>query len=238
MPIDNQDQYLIDRFLRNKLSEEEQSLFDKKMGNEEFANEVSLRNDLMIAFEDTGREDLKSELQALEKRIATPTKTFRIHQWIIGVAAIFLVIVLFWWWNNPPSTQKLFAQYYEPYSNIIAPLEKGEIATQDFEKAFQTYELKNYEEAIQLLNQLTIQNDTVYFYRGLSNLSLENLNDASNDFEEIKISDQFYEPAQWYLALAYLKNDERSKAIELFEKISLNQKSFFQKKAIEILEEL
>ena len=52
------------------------------------------------------------------------------------------------------NTEQLYAQYFEPYRNVVQPIVRGENKTDTKSKAFQAYETKNYEDALKYFNTL------------------------------------------------------------------------------------
>lgn len=102
---------------------------------------------------------------------------------------------------------------------------------------------KDYKSATQYFSKI-IQKDssniTIWFYYGISNIEIRDFNKAIESFNYIiNENDNLYiEHAEWYLALCYLKNNQKDKAIDQFTKISKNFDNYHQNEAIKILKEL
>ena len=141
----------------------------------------------------------------------------------IGIAVGILILIvggltIF----NPfqSDTSELFETYFKPYPNVVAPISKGETDILFYEKAFQLYEVGDYEKANIAFDSL-YQNETVLFYKSLTLLQLEKPKKAQILLEKI-VADkgEFGIPTKWFLALTYLKRNQRKKAKKVLEQIT------------------
>ena len=126
--------------------------------------------------------------------------------------------------NQKSSTNELFANYFEPYRNVIQPLERGSGDQDEKSRAFYAYEKGDYEKAVRLFTDLfTATKEPYYlFYKANALLKLEKANEAVPLLlEHLKTKDTLSEKSTWYLALAYLKlNDKPNARITLKKVIS------------------
>jgi len=83
-------------------------------------------------------------------------------------------------------------------------------------------------------------NIAVWFYYGISNIEIQNYDNAIKAFNTIiEQNDNLYiEHAEWYKGLCYLKNNQKDKAIEQFNVVASNPDNFHQQEAKNILEKL
>jgi len=199
---------LIVKFFENALSEEERQAFDALMTSDEnFRKEVALRQELQEVITLDDRETLKQELQALEQ-----PKTSK-KPWLLPVAAsvvILLGVSSFWFFGNQAqSTEDLFNSHFEPYRNVVQPIERGDSSASPRVNAFKAYEQGNYTEALNGFNELikTDNDPTIKFYKANTLLKTGNTEKAIVLLESnMKQTDSLAEKHHWYLALAYIKN--------------------------------
>lgn len=219
---------LIDKYFNNTLSHQEQLLFNEYLQNdEEFKSEFLFQKDLKAVLDHNQREDLKKTLQGFEKDLQHNTHVYKLpKKWLIAASiCIFLGLgYLYVKGNFFPSDKQLFVENFHAYRNIVEPIERDAPKQTIQYKAFSAYENENYYKAINLFNSIKDQNDNfVSFYKAICYLSLNKPTEAIGLLLPIATSKKesgsfknFYELANWYLGLAYLKNNERDKAISQF----------------------
>ena len=250
MPLQESDYELIDTYLLGRLDEAGRKTFGQRQKDAAFQKELTWRKEMQLVFKKSGRQDLKNRLQALEqettKSIDDPKQesTFFLKliskRWMSIAAGILFMVIGFWLWNTQINTSDtLFAQYYEPYPNIVAPIIKSSTEVTDYDAAFQLYEQQQYESAIQLFKKVPLDEATE-FYQALSFLGQENYSQAIARLSLIAKSEDaaFQRPAQWYAALAYLQLNQSSEAKILLIQISNIDNHRFQSKAKRLLEAL
>jgi len=219
---------LIDKYFSNTLSPQEQMVFnDYIQNNEEFKSEFLFQKDLKEVITSNQREDLKKTLQGFEKDLQWKSRVFNLpKKWLIA-ASICLFLGLGFWYvkgNFFPSDKQLFVTNFHPYRNIVEPIERDSPKQTIKYKAFLAYENENYYKAINLFNSIKNQNDSfISFYKAMCYLSLDKPTEAIGLLLPIATSKKdngtfknFHELSNWYLGLAYLKNNEKHKAISQF----------------------
>ena len=221
MPLKEQDYVLIEKQLLNSLTASEQSIVEERLNDPDFKKELDLQMDLKVAFKTEGRAHLKNQLQGFEQRIPDSNiqapevnRRFSIGR-ILTIAAslAFFIFTIFWFSNRKPSEYQLYAQYFSPYPNVVAPINKSVEKTDRRGEAFRAYELKNYQEALSLMTKLNTQDDAVKLYKGICELILENPQKAIQHFDSMRRdSGPFYVPMNWYKALTLLKLNRVSEA--------------------------
>ena len=250
MPLQDTDYELIDKHLLGRLDQAAKKIFAQRKGDKDFQKELAWRKDMQLVFKKKGRQDLKSRLQALEQENAAPSipavkeapnfLTVISKKWM-SIAALFMLVTIgMWLWNTQtPTPDQLFAQHYEPYPNIVAPIVKSETSTKDYDLAFQLYEQQQYAEALQLFQQLP-QDETTEFYQALSFLGQHDFEKAIDQLVPItqNVDARFYQPVQWYLALTYLHAHQKEAAQALLMQIAMTNPHLFQSKAKQILTQL
>lgn len=219
---------LIDKYFNNSLSPKEQLLFNQLLqSDEEFKSEFLFQKDLKIIITKNQREDLKTTLRIFESEVQKKSNFFKLpKKWLIAASLFLLIGVGFWYAKSNffPSDKKLFAVNFQPYRNIIQPIERGKESQTIQYMAFLAYENENYYKAINLFNSIENQNNSyISFYKAMCYLAIDKPTEAIDLLLPIattKYHDDsfknFHQFSNWYLGLAYLKNNEKKKAISQF----------------------
>jgi tetratricopeptide (TPR) repeat protein len=157
-----------------------------------------------------------------------------------GVAAIIIVfmVVGIYLYLKPPSHEKLFTQNFHVYANILT--NKGGDENR-LSYAMLLYDLKEYDSAIIILNQLQKSDSTpsqVMFYLGNAYLAKGN---ADSAIYYLDLTTQFdngaTDASYWYLALAYLKNNN-TEATKIVLRQLVSKGGYYENRAAELLRKL
>ena len=205
---------LIVKFFENTLSEEERKEFNALMNSDEdFKKEVTFRQELISAITLDDRETIKQELQALEQ--PKVNKKSR----LLPMAASFLILIgisSFWFFGNQTTNpDDLFNTHFEPYRNVVQPIERGNVSQDTRIDAFAAYEQGNYDEALNNFDVLLAnQKDAIIeFYKANSLMATGQTEQALKILESnLKTNDSLTEKHFWYLALAYIKTGQSDTA--------------------------
>ena len=249
--MSEKDLELIERYFRGLLSKEERLAFEKRMQTDsELKSEVDFHQDLRVAAQHEGDTALKKMFQQQETKednvaseatiIERPpsAKIFSLKKAMALAASILFMVMSYWFYQQSlQDTTNLFADNFENYPNVIAPIERGETAATTLEKAFALYENKQYKEAITAFDQLepnTIDLD-ILFYKANAQLAVGKNNEAIGTFKQVVDSNtKFSAQAKWYLALAYLQSGNETQTKVILEEI-IKEKSFNHQKAKNLL---
>jgi tetratricopeptide (TPR) repeat protein len=94
-------------------------------------------------------------------------------------------------------------------------------------KAYKAYDLATYADAITLFEQVQQKDEGVYLYLGNAYLALGDATKAIPLFEKVIAEyDVFDEPAEWYLALAYLRNNRVEEAVSKLRALQQGNNSY------------
>ena len=238
----------VEDFLDGNLIGKELSFFiSQKELDKELSREIDLRFEVNELIKDKGFFELreKLDLKRNESYINSSVIKFRkdlFKTWHFAAASFALILVVGGLWyilsNKPYSTEKLVSKYYKP-AHPLLQVRSAEIKTDDaLATAFRYYKENDFTSAIKYFNSLENQ-VTAKFYSGICFIELEKYDQAIESFAAI-VNDNdnlFVEQANWYLGLIYLMDNQKSKAIEQFNKIS-KEESFYSAQASEILKYL
>lgn len=166
--------------------------------------------------------ELKRRLQQLEARIALAeqnahaTKPGRSRRaWAVMAVALAGALALLCY--HVTTDNRLFEHYYQPYPNVVAFTERGSVVSQPENEALRLYEQGHYREALHAFEK-SYQNQqatsSTLFYAGIACIETNRLEQAEQYL--LMVAQQpdsaFASQARWYLALVYVKKDERRKA--------------------------
>lgn len=210
---------LIEKYLQNRLSPEEALMVDKLLQNDmNFESELTLQTNLKKAIKKDDDDNFRNLISELESKAKIESQQTR-RSYVKWLAAASIVVLLglgyFFTMDQTASTNELFASYFEPYRNVIQPIDRGNEQQDEKSLAFYAYEKGEYEQAIQLFTNLynTTKESYYLFYKANSLLKLEKANEAVPILlEHIKTKDTLTEKTTWYLALAYLKLNDKPNA--------------------------
>ena len=93
------------------------------------------------------------------------------------------------------------------------------------------YKNKNYSEALSNFSK-TQNNDTAFYYSGISCMQLNQLNEAETFLSKVPNSSVYSNHAMYYLSLCYLYNQQKEKGLQLLNKTHFNDAVFNEKRTI------
>ncbi|WP_299887348.1 hypothetical protein [uncultured Lacinutrix sp.] len=257
---------LIERFLRNELSEEERENFLKRINNDETFREmynlekqiseglnqkdwnfVANENTKELEeydnlFKDEQTQKLKNEIKkVLLKRKEKNSK--RVLMLFTGAAAIVLLLLVinFFVSNTSLSTNELYAEYIHK-EELVSFRSRGEDALEkELVVAEKEFKKKEYRKALNLFNKsLEKEKDysSLYIYKAVSHIELKEYNEAEIILNELINTNLIdAEKGFWYKSLLYVKANKLSEAKSVLNKII--QESYFKKEqAKELLDKI
>lgn len=234
---------LLDAWFEGKLTPEQEKQLKELMDTDEvFREEFGFRRELREALRREEHESLRKMMRdtAAEK----PTAVRSIRRFIPALVAamvIILVTIGYFIVTSPgPRPAQLYTAYFEPYENVVHPIERGAPVQDLASRAFLAYENGDYEEAISLFEQLAGESPDPYivFYSGIVLLQLDRDEEAIAHFlTYLDSSGSLKDRAEWYLALGYLKEGNIPRARELLSGIA-GRAAYKAEESREILESL
>jgi len=234
---------LIERYFDDTLSSEDTRTFKDKLKMDFDFHRLFHQEKILIHTirYQAARRDLDF-LKGIESSIQNKaTERPWIHRSYFAVAACVTLIALALWtpWDTKKS-EGLFESYFEPHPNIFEPTLRGEADNTLRRQAFQAYEEKDYERASSLFNELLKkeQDPGMLMLLGNSNLVLGKITEAKENFSDLIVhSNDLEVPAKWYLALCYLRTENKSGATPLLKDVQVSQTPYASK-ARELLREI
>ena len=241
--------YFIERYNAGEMSEVEKQWFQKELeGNKKLRDEAEFRKKTDLTLRNHDIIQLRSKLAEIEKRRATevPVKSPGKHinmKYAAAIAGLVLLgsLALFTGSRNL-TNDEILDRYYKLYENTTGNRSVQSQANTVFSDAIDNYVVSDFKAAIAGFTQILQSepdNMQATLFHGISNYEMKNYPVAKQSFGKItKENDNVYfEDAQWYLALCYLKTNEQDQAIEQFNNIKKST-SIHRKDARKILRQL
>ena len=141
--------------------------------------------------------------------------------------------------NQTLQAERLYYTYFQNFPNIVEPAQRDQPVTSE---AFSAYMKGDWENALaefEILMDENPQDAYPLFYHALAAMQLERWPRAIQSLEKVRSGndDRFVEPATWYVALAYLRNEDDERAKLILETIA-DGPGKYQRDAQAILAEL
>jgi len=240
---------LFDDYLDDIMSADEVITFEERLVNElDFKASFEKHKELRNAIVWTGAQDLKAQIKEAEqahfkmKVLKSPEKKSNYR--ILAIAASLLILVGAFFFikqsGSGSSAQDLYAAYYEPYSPNTG-VRGNDVAKsiQDFDKA---YKAKNYAEALNLLNVIQQEKETLDWnlYKAICLMETGSMDEA----EKILIgldqggSSLLSHEAKWYLSMLNLKQGAVEKASVYLKQMAASTNGDHSLEAKKILEQI
>lgn len=240
----------IERYLLREMAEEEERNFTARVNSDDsLKREVELTALIIGATKKVGEKSDLSEIEALKnvtsadierltrrkKNISAP----KIIYWAVSSAAVILLaVVLNHSYQQNRQATRLFAAYYQPFEDDLGTHRgSSDISAADADllaKGLEFYNEKKYAEALGLFNQVSEKNQpSVVVYQAVCLLETDKAKQAA-ELLQTAISEngegwEYYQDAEWYLALAYIKAKQMKEAKVVFKQIVDNGRVYAEK---------
>lgn len=173
------------------------------------------------------RQALKERFRALDKQEVKPVR--KQARWWYAAASILMLAGAAWFFLDKQAevtAEKLYAQYMEPYPNIVTPKVRGDVpADSMLSEALALYDKQAYTRAAIRLNQAYDEHptDAAAFYLAICRLLLKQPAETIRLLEARKWEDTVYfSPTivNWYLGLAFLQQGDSDEALRRFKLVA------------------
>ena len=240
----------IEKYLNGKLSSIEIEEFEKRLKEDsEFKKEFLLVKDVnnyMPKYAD--QQEYSSIVNNVITKQRKHVSLSILHNKAVRYAASIALLIgfstlLYFALSNNISSDKIFNKYYQPYEiSEVYRSESTENVNLLFINAVDLYNNNQYVEAAEKFSAVLIEDSENTISKLLLAIcAMENNNvQKSVQLLESVVSEKspgYYEIAQWYLGLSYIKTNQLKKAEIVFNKI-VNNQGYYSKKASKILKKL
>jgi tetratricopeptide (TPR) repeat protein len=217
--------YFIERYIGNEMTEDELHWFEKELeGNEKLRDEFTLRKHTDNILDNQDIISLRNKLTEIEQRreseILINNSTRNIYLKYAAVIAAFILIGGSITMLTPKtrSNDEIISRYYKVYEPSTTQRSGQSVTNSDFAIALEFYKIQDYEKAVisfKKVLQINPRDMQSELLNGVSNFELRKYLEAKKSFSKI-IEDNnnlFVETAKWYLAVYYIKTDEKDNAV-------------------------
>lgn len=247
----------IEKYIHGELYGDELISFEKELEtNKSFADDVKLHREIDKFLKNKDVFDLREMLDDIHEKVTSEEKNISkqkkkgivrilFSHWQYAAASVLFLLavsVVLFFTLRPSANERLYAQYFKPFDDTPIVRSDDQPAASKMELALIEYNGENFEKAWTMLRGISDGNKTdakAYFYRGISAIEINNLNDAIASFKNVINNDSslYIGEATWYLALCYLKENDEIAALAQFSKVA-ESNSNHKKEAEEIIEKL
>ena len=240
--------YFIERYNAGEMDDAEKQWFTKELkDNEKLRKEVELRRTTDTILKNQDLMNLRNKLSAIEKRRkeAIPVrKTGRALniKYAAAIAGFIIIGSIALFSNRKMSNDEILDRYYQPYEATSSTRSEEVIKNTDYLLALEYYNIHDYRNAALYFSKV-LKNEPANMHsellNGISNFEIQNYPEAEGSLSKV-ISDNnnyYIDHAQWYLALCYIRTDEKPKALEQLAIIK-KSKTIYRKDARKIMKSL
>lgn len=174
-----------------------------------------------------GLEKDMQDIETLRSFTANMKSKSKIRRFLIPVASIAALFVLAFSLNiyhNNRVMDSVFITYYTPleYDQALASRGNDSISP-ELQSAMDAYHKKEYEVALQRFITMQSIDKNFLIYKAICLIETKQLPEAIVLLKQL-VNDgegaEYWQQANWYLAISYLSNHEKNKAIQLLEVIA------------------
>lgn len=252
-------QELIDKQLLGKLKPHEAAeLAAAKQQDPALEADLVASGQALQAIEVYNDQQLKQRLRKLEQALqqegtrrsgstlnqAPPAPRLaasRSRKWLALAASLLFLIAATWWWMQAPAGERLgpaaFAANFTPHRNLAVNITRGSSEqVSPEEQAYAAYEAANWNEAAFAIAALP-PSPLHDFYLAQIALQQQEASKATELLQKLVQTDfPLQQEAEWYLALAYMRQDQSKEATQWLEGIAAMPDHPYQKEASRLLE--
>lgn len=248
-------QGMIENYLDGEMDDQEKKSFEKKLGDDaELRKELLLHADINESISDDKKELLRQKLRNIidgcinnesNSRHKQPltTRIFLSRSILIAASVLFIFSIgsiLFILNTKKYTPNEVFEYYYQPYNPDVVTRSSKEISAVN--PALSAYLNGKYDQAADQFKDILVANpddSMALFYSGIAFIETGEYPRAIDHLRDILNREYYpyYYHAQWYLGMTYLKIEETDKAIDLFHRIT-EQNKYYAEQAENILTKL
>ena len=177
-----------------------------------------------------GKERDAEDLATLKRFMAKRQQKSKAKKFIMSITSIAAIIAIVFSLNiyqDNRRMDKLFETYYTPLEYDSQLMSRGEeTISPELASVMESYQKEDYASALQMFETIPDVDENYLIYKAICLLETEQTEDAITLLEKLVANGEgteYYQQACWYLALAYLRNNEDKKVFEIIN--SFNSKS-------------
>ena len=173
-----------------------------------------------------GHEKDMQDIETLRSFTANMKRKDGIRKFLIpitSIAAVFVLVFSLNIYHNNRIMNNMFVTYYTPLEYDQELASRGsESISPGIISAMDAYHKKPYKDALQKFNVMQSVDRNFLIYKAICLIETKQLPEAIDLLKQL-VNDgdgtEYWQQANWYLAISYLGNHQRDKAIKLFNTI-------------------
>ena len=172
------------------------------------------------AIRQVGKERDAEDLASLKGFMARRQQKSKVKKFIMSITSIAAIIAIVFSFNiyqDNRRMDKLFETYYTPLEYDSQLMSRGEeTISSELASAMESYQKGDYATALQKFEAIPGVDENYLIYKAICLLETEQTEEAIILLELLVANGEgteYCQQACWYLALAYLRNHDKSKAI-------------------------
>jgi tetratricopeptide (TPR) repeat protein len=241
--------HFIEKYIAGEMGEDEREWFERELrGNDNLRSEVDLRKKADLVLRNQNLITLRKKLTEIDRsrkgadvpvrKAAKPA--YLKYAAVLTALAVIGSVILFSGRNS--GNDEVISRLYKPYEPPASQRSGPGMENADFTLALEFYNTNDYANAARFFNKVVESNPKdmqSVLMSGVSNFEDQKYPEAKNSFATV-IKDNnnlFIETARWYLALCYIKTDDKDKAISQL-KLITDENGIYSKNAGKILRKL
>ena len=174
------------------------------------------------AIRQVGKERDVEDLATLKSFMAKRQQKSKVKKFVMSITSIAAIIAIVFSlsiYQDNRRMDKLFDTYYIPLEYDSQLMSRGEeTISPELTSAMESYQKGDYAIALQKFEAIPGVDENYLIYKAICLLETEQTEDGITLLEKLVANGEgteYYQQACWYLALAYLRNDDECKFFEI-----------------------
>jgi len=245
MALSDNDIELIQKYLGEAISDKDKLVFDSRLNDLEFKDELLLQSKMLDALAHHDTQEVTDFLQSEDAPTPIPGK----RKWGLFVIGLFVGMLITHFLIQYLTESKTTDVQSEPIAlvekyNQAFPAEvigRGDNLNENdqLKAAFAAYSSGKYQSALEQFNALNLKTEKIDMYKANCLLQLDNYTEALKLFSAIEKSTDknIADNANWYSALSQMGLGQNNKAKQKIKDIASDGNHMFNKQAKSLLQE-
>ena len=208
----------IESYLLGRMDAVQRQAFEQAMANDvQLRNEVALQRKLIATVEAGSFIEQPGAGTSTTPAVPAPVRTMNRRWWYAAAAALIITIGATWWLRRTETaSQDLYTQYFHADPGL--PVAMSSTHAYTFYDGMVSYKEGKYKEATAMWTKLGNEKgftDTLQYFIGVAHLNNNALPEANQYLLPVANNNTsvWKGKATWYLALSYIKVDNRTEAV-------------------------
>lgn len=240
--LSESDYKLIEAKIDGSMSDQELDEFEQKLrDSEDFEREFQIQDAVIHSLIRSNDKVLKKEFHSFLQESKAHHRQNKKQRRNLMIAAslsflVFCSVAYYWFLPDPMNNSAIYQAYFEVYP--APPITRGDDEIGAVPIDFSDYRKGNYAQAMETL-QSGPQSEMTSLYLAMCYLETEQVSKAIENIQATLDSTNpiIKQTAEWYLALAHIKNNDQTKSLPILQKIT-DEKQLYYKQANKILLEI